>query len=343
MFGTVSMVHSGTTDEEQEDGVRAVVVAKFGGPEVLQVQDRERPEPGPGQVLVEVAAAGVNYMDVYGRLGRPPYAGDLPFVPGGEGAGIVTAVGAGVQSPAIGDRVAWAGVSGGSYAEQVLVPADRAVGVPAGVELQTAAAVLLQGITAHYLCHSTYPIQPGDVAVVHAAAGGVGLLLTQLVKRRGGLVVATTSTPDKAELARQAGADVVATYDGFVDAVEQASGGSGAAVVYDGVGATTFDDGLRCLRPRGMMALYGAASGPVAAFDVTRLAGAGSLYLTRPAMGSYVATREELLGRTGELFGWIAAGELDVHIGGTYPLAEAAQAHEDLTGRRTTGKLLLLP
>ena len=336
------MVHSGRTDEEQEDGVRAVVVAEFGGPEVLQVQDRERPEPGPGQVLVDVAAVGVNYMDVYGRQGRPPYAGDLPFVPGGEGAGIVAAVGTGVASPAVGDRVAWAGVTG-SYAEQVLVPADRAVPVPAGVELQTAAAVLLQGITAHYLCHSTYPVQPGDVAVVHAAAGGVGLLLTQLVKRRGGLVVATTSTPDKAELARRAGADAVATYDGVVDAVEQASGGSGAAVVYDGVGATTFDDGLRCLRPRGMMVLYGAASGPVAAFDITRLAGAGSLYLTRPAMGSYVATRDELLGRTGELFGWIAAGELDVHVGGTYPLAEAARAHEDLAGRRTTGKLLLLP
>jgi len=332
----------GPTDEEQEDGVRAVVVAEFGGPEMLQVQDLQRPEPGPGQVLVDVAAAGVNYMDVYGRLGRPPYAGDLPFVPGGEGAGTVAAVGAGVESPAVGDRVAWAGVTG-SYAEQVLVPADRAVGVPAGVELQTAAAVLLQGITAHYLCHSTYPIQPGDVAVVHAAAGGVGLLLTQLVKRRGGLVVATTSTPDKAELAQQAGADVVATYDGFVDAVKEASGGSGAAVVYDGVGATTFDDGLTCLRPRGMMVLYGAASGPVAAFDITRLAGGGSLFLTRPAMGSYVATREELLGRTGELFGWIAAGELDVHIGGTYPLADAAQAHQDLTGRRTTGKLLLLP
>ena len=336
------MVHSGRTDEEQEDGVRAVVVTEFGAPKVLQVQDRERPEPGPGQVLVDVAAVGVNYMDVYGRQGRPPYAGDLPFVPGGEGAGIVAAVGTGVASPAVGDRVAWAGVTG-SYAEQVLVPADRAVPVPAGVELQTAAAVLLQGITAHYLCHSTYPVQPGDVAVVHAAAGGDGLLLTQLVKRRGGLVVATTSTPDKAELARRAGADAVATYDGVVDAVEQASGGSGAAVVYDGVGATTFDDGLRCLRPRGMMVLYGAASGPVAAFDITRLAGAGSLYLTRPAMGSYVATREELLGRTGELFGWIAAGELDVHIGGTYPLAEAARAHEDLAGRRTTGKLLLLP
>lgn len=336
------MVHSGVTDEEQEDGMRAVVVAEFGGPAVLQVQDLERPEPGPGQVLVDVVAAGVNYMDVYGRQGTPPYAGALPFTPGGEGAGTVAAIGPGVESPAVGDRVAWAGVSG-SYAEQVLVPADRAVPVPPGVELQTAAAVLLQGITAHYLSHSTYPIQPGDVAVVHAAAGGVGLLLTQLVKRRGGLVVATTSTPDKAELARQAGADVVTTYDGFVDAVKDASGGSGAAVVYDGVGATTFDAGLRCLRLRGMMVLYGAASGPVTAFDTARLAGGGSLYLTRPTMGSYVATREELLGRTGELFGWIAASELDVHVGGTYPLAEAARAHEDLTGRRTTGKLLLLP
>jgi len=327
---------------EQEDGVRAVVVEEYGGPEVLQVRDRDRPEPAAGQLLVELAAAGVNYMDLYGRQGTRPYAGDLPFVPGGEGAGTVAQVGPDVHGVNVGDRVAWAGVPG-SYAEQVLVPAERAVPVPAGVELQTAAAVMLQGITAHYLSHSTYPVQPGDVVVVHAAAGGVGLLLTQLVKRRGGTVIATTSTRDKAELARQAGADVVAAYDGFVDAVRGASDGSGAAVVYDGVGASTFDDGLRCLRLRGLMVLYGAASGPVSAFDTARLAGAGSLYLTRPTMGGYIATREELLSRTDELFAWVAPGELDVRIGGTYPLAEAATAHADLAGRRTTGKLLLLP
>ena len=322
--------------------MRAVVVAEYGGPEVLRVRDRERPEPGPGQLLVDLAAAGVNYMDLYGRQGIRPYAGDLPFVPGGEGAGTVAQVGPDVHGVTAGDRVAWAGVQG-SYAEQVLVPAERAVPVPDGVELKTAAAVMLQGITAHYLSHSTYPVGPGDVAVVHAAAGGVGLLLTQLVKRRGGTVVGTTSSPDKAQLARQAGADVMADYDGFVHAVKEASGGAGAAVVYDGVGASTFDDGLRCLRLRGLVVLYGAASGPVSAFDTARLAGAGSLYLTRPTMGSYIATREQLLSRTDELFAWVAAGELDVRIGGTYPLAEAATAHADLAGRRTTGKLLLLP
>ena len=322
--------------------MRAVVVAEYGGPEVLQVQERPGLRPAAGQVLVDLVAAGVNFMDVYGRQGMPPYAGDLPFVPGGEGAGTVSAIGPGVEGIAPGDRVAWAGVTG-SYAEQVLVPADRAVPVPDGVELTTAAALMLQGITAHYLSHSTYAVQPGDVVVVHAAAGGVGLLLTQLVKRLGGFVVATTSTPGKADLARQAGADVVATYDGFVDAVQQASGGTGAAVVYDGVGASTFDDGLSCLRPRGFMVLYGAASGPVTGFEPARLAGGGSLYLTRPTMAHYVATRPELLARTGDVFGWVAAGELDVRVGGTYPLAEAARAHQDLTGRRTTGKLLLLP
>jgi NADPH:quinone reductase len=322
--------------------MRAVVVAEHGGPEVLRVQERPRPEPGQGQLLVDVAAAGVNYMDVYARQGTRPYAGDLPFVPGGEGAGTVAAVGPGAGGARAGDRVAWAGVSG-SYAEQVLVPADRAVPVPDGVDLRTAAAVMLQGITAHYLSTSTHAVQPGDVCVVHAAAGGVGLLLTQLVKRRGGTVVGTTSSPDKAELARAAGADVVAGYDTFVEAVAGASGGSGATVVYDGVGASTFDDGLRCLRPRGLMVLYGAASGPVQGFDTARLSAEGSLYLTRPTMGSYIATREELLARTDDLFGWLGRGELDVRVGGTYPLAEAARAHEDLTARRTTGKLLLLP
>lgn len=321
--------------------MRAVVVSEHGGPEVLRLQERADPRPGPGQLLVGLAAAGVNYMDVYARQGARPYAGDLPFVPGGEGAGTVLAVGDGADG-SVGDRVAWAGVSG-SYAEQVLVPADRAVPVPEGVELQTAAAVMLQGITAHYLSTSTFQAGPGDVAVVHAAAGGVGLLLTQLLRRRGCTVVATTSSPEKATLASEAGASVVATYDGFVEVVEQVSGGAGAAVVYDGVGAATFDDGLRCLRPRGLMALYGAASGPVTGFDTARLAAGGSLYLTRPTMGSYIATRADLLERTDELFALVAAGELVVRVGGSYPLSEAARAHEDLTSRRSTGKLLLLP
>lgn len=322
--------------------MRAVVVEQVGGPEVLQVRQRPTPEPGSGQVRVDLAAAGVNYMDVYARQGTRPYAGDLPFVPGGEGAGTVSAVGADVTDVQVGDRVAWAGVPG-SYAEQVLVPADRAVPVPDGVELTTAAALLLQGITAHYLSSSTHPVAPGDVVVVHAAAGGVGLLLVQLVKLRGGTVVATTSSREKAELARSAGADVVTGYDAFVDAAREASGGRGADVVYDGVGASTFDDGLRCLRPRGLMALYGAASGPVDAFDTARLAASGSLFLTRPTMGSYIATREELLSRTGELFALVADGRLDVRVGGTYPLEDASRAHADLTGRGTTGKLLLLP
>ena len=322
--------------------MRAVVVTEYGGPQVLQLAERDDPTPGAGQVLVEVAAAGVNYMDVYARQGTRPYAADPPFVPGGEGAGTVCVVGAGVTDVAVGDRVAWAGV-GSSYAEQVVVAADRAVPVPAGVELSTAAALMLQGITAHYLCTSTFAAAPGDVAVVHAAAGGVGLLLTQLLARRGCRVVATTSSPDKGELARQAGATVATSYDAFGAAVDELSGGVGAAVVFDGVGQATFDAGLACLRPRGLMALYGAASGPVTGFDTARLATGGSLYLTRPTMGSYVATREELLGRTDELFAGVAAGELDVRIGGTYPLAQAAVAHEDLVARRTTGKLLLLP
>lgn len=322
--------------------MQAVVVQEYGGPEVLVVRDRVTPRPGPDDLLVQLAAAGVNYMDVYARQGARPYAGNLPFVPGGEGAGTVLEVGSEVRDLVVGDRVAWAGV-GSSYAEQVVVPADRAVPVPGGVELTAAAAVMLQGITAHYLSQSTFETRPGDVAVVHAAAGGVGLLLTQLLVRRGATVVATTSSPEKSELARRAGANAVTGYEGFVDAVREASSGRGAAVVYDGVGRTTFDDGLACLRPRGLMALYGAASGPVDALDTARLAGGGSLYLTRPTMGSYIATRAELLSRTDDLFRWVAAGELAVRIGSTYPLADAARAHEDLTGRRTTGKLLLLP
>lgn len=322
--------------------MRAVVVREFGGPEVLQVEETEQLHPGPGQVLVDLAAAGVNYMDVYGRQGTKPYAGDPPFTPGGEGAGTVTEVGDGVDGLSVGDRVAWAG-GRGSYAEQVLVAADQAVPVPEGVELQTAAAVLLQGMTAHYLSHSTHAVAPGDVAVVHAAAGGVGLLLTQMVKLRGGTVVATTGSPDKAALAREAGADVVTSYDDLEEAVRTASDGRGADVVYDGVGAATFDAGLRCLRPRGLMALYGAASGPVTGFDTARLSAEGSLFLTRPTMGSYLATREELLQRAGEVFGLVRDGRLSVRIGQTYALADARTAHEDLTGRSTTGKLVLLP
>jgi NADPH:quinone reductase len=322
--------------------MRAVVVTSHGGPEVLAISDRPSPQPGAGEVVVDVAAAGVNFMDIYVREGRPPYGQEPPHAIGSEGAGQVTAVGDGVTEVAVGDTVAWVGVMG-SYAEQVKVPANRAVPVPDGVDPVLAAAVMLQGITAHYLCHSTYPVAEGDVVVVHAAAGGVGLLLTQLVVRLGGVVVATTSGGEKADLARKAGAQHVVDYDSFVDTVLEVTDGEGAAVVYDGVGAATFDDSLRALRRRGTMVLYGGASGPVPPFEVQRLLTGGSLYLTRPTMGDYIVTREELLSRTDDLFRWMAAGELDVRIGHTYPLAAAAKAQDDLAGRRTTGKLVLKP
>ncbi len=322
--------------------MRAIVISQNGGPEVLTVGDQDSPKPGPGELVVDVAAAGVNFMDIYQRQGLPPYGGGLPVVPGGEGAGTVAATGSGVTGFAPGDRVAWAGV-GASYAEQVIVPAERAVAVPDGVDLQTAAAVMLQGMTAHYLCYSLYPIAKGDPVVVHAAAGGVGLLLTQLVKQRGGVVVATTSTKEKAELARQAGADHVASYEDFGEVVKQAAGGAGAAVVYDGVGASTFDASLAALRPRGYMVLYGASSGQVPPLDLRRLLIGGSLFVTRPTLRDYIASHEDLLARSGDLFTWIGEGRLSVRIGGTYPLDQAAQAHEDLAARRTTGKLLLLP
>jgi NADPH:quinone reductase len=322
--------------------MRVIVAERTGGPEVLRPAEREAPRPGPGEVVVEVAAAGVNFMDIYQREGIGNYRTEPPFVLGAEGAGTVTAVGADVTGLAAGDRVAWAGQAG-SYAEQAALPARRLIPVPGEVSLQVAAAAMLQGMTAHYLANSTYPVREGDVAVVHAAAGGVGLLLTQMVKRRGGVVVGTTSSGDKAELALSAGADHVVGYDRFRDIVDEATGGTGAHVVYDGVGKDTFDDSLAALRPRGMMVLYGAASGPVPPLDPQRLNSGGSLYLTRPTLVHYIADAEELRWRAGEVFDWITKGELDVRIGGTYPLADAARAHEDLAARRTTGKLLLLP
>jgi NADPH2:quinone reductase len=319
-----------------------VVVTGRGGPDVLRVADREAPTPGPRDVLVDVAAAGVNFMDVYAREGRPPYSQEPPFVLGAEGAGTVAAVGSEVSGIGVGDAVAWTGVPG-SYAERVVVPADRAVPVPAGVEPTTAAAVMLQGCTAHYLASSTFPVADGDVAVVHAAAGGVGLLLTQIVRLRGGVVVATTSGGAKADLARGAGAHHVAGYDDVLDVVRTVTDGAGAHVVYDGVGQATFDTSLTALRRRGLMVLYGAASGPVPPLEIQRLQTGGSLFLTRPTLVDYIVTRQELTSRTDELFGWIRDGALDVHIGGSYGFDEAAQAHEDLEGRRTTGKLLLVP
>jgi NADPH:quinone reductase len=308
--------------------MRAIVITRHGGPEVLELEDV--PEPRGDGLLVDVEAIGVNYRDVYEREGRGAYANEPPLVAGVEGAGTVMETG---------ERVAWVAAPG-SYAERVSVPAAAAVPIPDGVDAEVAAAVLLQGMTAHYLCTSTYAVQPGDDVLVHAAAGGVGLLLTQMVKLRGGRVIATTSTDEKAALARGAGADETLGYDGFAERVRELTGGRGVAVAYDAVGATTFDGSLAALRPRGMLVLYGAASGPVPPFELERL-GADSLYVTRPRLPSYTATREELEARAGEVLRWVAGGRLDVRIGGRYPLAEARRAHEDLEARRTTGKLLL--
>ncbi|GGO00457.1 quinone oxidoreductase [Microbispora rosea subsp. aerata] len=320
--------------------MHAIVVPAYGDSSVLEYAERPDPEPGPGEVLVEVAAAGVNFIDVYHREGRYPLP--LPLVPGSEGAGTITAVGPGVTDLVPGDRVGWASVVG-SYASKAVVPADKTIRLPDGLSPDLAAAVLLQGLTAHYLTHSTYAIQPGDDVLVHAAAGGMGLLLVQIAKLRGARVIGTVSTPEKEKLARQAGADDIVGYEGFSEAVRELTGGAGVHVVYDGVGAATFDGSLASLRPRGMLALYGAASGPVPPFDPQRLNAGGSLFLTRPSLGHYIATREELLSRANDLLGWVASGALKVHISQRYPLAEARRAHDDLEGRRTTGKLLLIP
>lgn len=321
--------------------MRAIQISEPGGPEALQHADVTAPEPATGQVRVRVAAAGVNFIDVYYRTGAYPL--DLPATLGLEGAGTVEAVGDGVRDLAEGDRVAWP-QQDGSYAEVVVVDAEKVVPVPKTVDLRTAAAVMLQGMTAHYLASDTYPLSPGDVAVVHAASGGVGHLLVQIAKRRGATVIATTSTDRKADLAREAGADHVVRYD-QVDVPESVDtiAPDGVAVVYDSVGKATFDGSLACLRPRGCMVLYGQSSGPVPPVDPQRLNQAGSLYLTRPRLGHYIATRSELLGRAGDLFDWIAAGELTVRIDRTWPLGEVAEAHRYLEDRKTHGKLLLEP
>lgn len=322
--------------------MRAIRVATSGGPEVLELVDAEEPAPQPHEVLVEISACGVNFIDTYQRSGL--YQMSLPFTPGSEGAGRVTRVGSGVTGFAEGDRVAWAGVAG-SYAELVPVPAGSAVKVPDAVDDRTAAAAMLQGMTAHYLVASTHPIRSGDTALVHAAAGGMGLLLTQLITARGGTVIGTTSSDEKDELARGAGAAEVIRYTeaDIAEQVREWTGGRGVDVVYDGVGKTTFDASLTSLRPRGTLALFGAASGPVPPVDPQRLNSAGSLFLTRPSLGHHLLSREELEWRSGEIFEAISDGALDIRIGDSYPLGEARRAHEDLEGRRTTGKLLLVP
>jgi NADPH:quinone reductase len=321
--------------------VRAVLVPSYGPADVLQVTDVDRPSPGPGQVLVRVAVAGVNYMDVYQRSGAAPLP--TPFVAGVEGVGTAVGVGEGVGDLTTGQRVGWLRGGQGSYAEYVLVDAAMAVPVPEAVPDEVAAAVLMQGVTAQYLATDTYPVQPGDTVLVHSAAGGVGQLLTQVVKLRGGRVIGTVSTEQKAEVARAAGADAVLRYEEVPDAVQQLTGGAGVAAVYDGVGGATFDASLASLRPRGVLVVYGTSSGPTPALEIPRLNSGGSLYVTRPTVVHYTATREELRARTDEVFGWVASGQLRVSIGGRYPLADAARAHEDLESRRTTGKLLLLP
>ncbi|MGH3548498.1 MAG: quinone oxidoreductase family protein [Pseudonocardiaceae bacterium] len=323
--------------------MRAIQITETGGPDVLRLAELPDPAPGPGQLLVELAAAGVNYIDTYHRSGLYPMP--LPFIPGSEGAGTVTAVGPDVNDVAVGAKVAWAG-SPGSYAEIAVVSANQAVPVPQGVDIEIAAGCLLQGMTAHYLAVSVHAVQSGETVLVHAAAGGMGLLLTQLATARGGRVIGTVSTPEKERLAREAGVAEVIRYtevDDVAAEVRRLTGGEGVAVVYDGVGASTFDASLASLRRRGMLALFGAASGPVPPVVPQRLNSAGSVFLTRPKLADYVATREELTWRAGEVFDAILDGSLRITIGGRYPLAEAGRAHQDLQGRRTTGKLLLLP
>ena len=320
--------------------MRAIVVSELGGPEVMVLAERPDPVPGPGQVVVQVAAAGVNFIDIYRRSGV--YKQPVPYVPGSEGAGTVVAVGEGVHEFSAGDHVAWC-EGPGSYAERVAVAAHQAVPVPEGIDLKLAGAVMLQGLTAHYLCRSTFPVADGTIAVVHAAAGGVGLLLTQMIKDIGGTVVATTSSTAKAVLAKQAGADFVTTYAEFPAVVREVTGGRGADVVFDGVGKDTFDASLSVLRPRGMMVLFGGSSGQVPPFDPQRLNSGGSLFVTRPTLAHYVTDRTELLWRAGDIFEGIVKASLHVRVGAEYPLAAAPRAHEDLSGRGTAGKLILVP
>ncbi|MEG9225315.1 quinone oxidoreductase family protein [Aeromicrobium sp. Sec7.5] len=319
---------------------RAIVIRSHGGPEELRLEEIAVPDPGPGELLVEVLAAGVNFIDTYQRSGA--YATPLPFTLGKEGAGRVMKAGADVDGVREGDVIAW-GHGSGSYAEHAIVPASQAVVVPDGVDPTTAAALMLQGMTAHYLVHSIVPFVEGDTVLLHAGAGGVGLLLTQLLVREGVRVLTTAGSSEKKELSRGAGAAEVLDYEGFGAAARDLTDGRGVRAVLDGVGASTFDEGLDALQRRGTFVLFGAASGPVPPVDPRALNTKGSLVLTRPSLADFIAERDELEWRAADVFAAVASGELDVRIGGTYPLADAATAHVDLEGRRTTGKLLLLP
>jgi len=325
-----------------EARMKAIRVHAPGGPDALRYEEIERPAPGFGQVLVKIEAAGVNFIDIYQRTGH--YKVAVPFTPGQEAAGTVAAVGPGVAEPKVGDRATYASILG-AYAEYAVVPADRVVVLPDRVSVKQTAAAILQGMTAQYLATSTYPLKPGDACLVHAAAGGVGLLLCQIAKLRGARVLGTVSTREKAALARGAGADDVILYteQDFETEVKRLTSGAGLQVVYDSVGKTTFEKGLGCLAPRGMMVLYGQSSGPVGPFDPQVLSQKGSLFLTRPTLAHYIATRAELLARAGELLGWIKSGKLTVHIERELPLAQAAEAHRLLEGRKSSGKVLVIP
>ncbi len=322
--------------------MNAIRVHQTGGPDVLQLEEMPEPVAGPGEAVVKLEAIGVNYIEVYQRTGLYPLA--VPFVPGREGAGIVTAIGKGVTLVKVGDRVVSESLNG-AYAEFTTVQADRLVVLPDGVDIRTAAAVMLQGLTAHYLATSTYKLTRGDSCLVHAAAGGVGLLLCQIASRIGATVIGTTSTADKAELAREAGARDVILYteQDFLAEVKRLTNGRGVQVVYDSVGKTTFDKSLDCLAIRGLLVLYGASSGPVPSLDPQILSRKGSLFLTRPTLVNYVATRDELLARAHEVLDWVRSGKLRVRIGQTFPLKDAAAAHRALEGRHTTGKTILVP
>lgn len=322
--------------------MKAIVVERPGGPEALLMREVPRPEPGPGEVRVKVEAAGVNFIDVYQRTRLYPI--EPPFTPGMEGAGIVDAVGEGVVEPKVGTRVAYA-MQRGSYAQYHVVSADKVVAIPDGVSAREAAALMLQGMTAHYLACSTFPLRTGHRALVHAAAGGVGLLLVQIAKNRGATVYGTVSTKEKAKLAEEAGADEIILYteQDFEAEIRRLTGGEGVDVVYDSVGRATFAASMRSLKPRGYLVLYGQSSGPVEPFDPQLLNSHGSLFLTRPSLGHYALTREELEQRAGELFAWLRAGELKLRIDRELPLSEAPEAHRLLEGRATAGKLLLIP
>ena len=321
--------------------MKAIQITEYGGPEVMKYSEVSDPVAAQGEALVKIEAVGVNFTDIYSRAGiNPP---GLPWIVGVEGAGVVTAVGAGVDSINVGDNVAYSGVFG-SYAEMASVPASKLIKLPDGLDTRSGAAVMLQGMTAHYLCHSTYAVQPGDKVLIHAGAGGVGLLLTQMVKKLGGYVFSTVSTEEKAQLSRDAGSDQVILYgeQDFSEEIKKATDGKGLQAVYDAVGETTFDKSISCLGRRGHMVLYGQASGPPPLIDPRRL-GNGSLFLTRPGLADYTSTRDELEQRAGDVLNWVKSGDLNLRVEHVFPLSEAPEAHSQLASRATTGKILLIP